>query len=100
VGLLPAGRFQPGDVLSIQVVVPKAAADEDLYSVLLGPGGRTIHLGETGRHRNRFFRTSPRFELAAGESEVRLAAAPEDSPDDFRLTIYRWRPAAPAPASR
>lgn len=99
VGLLPAGRFQPGDVLSVQVVVPKAAADEDLYSVRLGPGGRTIRLGETGRHRNRFFRTSPRFELAAGESEVRLAAAPSDSPDDFRLTIYRWRPAAPAAAN-
>jgi hypothetical protein len=99
VGVLPAGRFQLGDILSVQVVVPKAAADEDLYSARLGPGDRTIHLGETGRHRNRFFRTSPRFKLAGGESEVRLAAAPGDSPDDFRLTIYRWRPAAPAAAT-
>jgi Dolichyl-phosphate-mannose-protein mannosyltransferase len=98
VGLLPAGRFQPGDILSIQVVVPKSAADEDLYTVGLGPGDRTVPLGETGRHRNRFFRTTPRFELARGETEVRLAAAPQDAPDDFRLTIYRWRP--PAAASR
>ncbi len=99
VGLLPAGRFQPGDVLSVQLVVPKTAADEDLYSARLVPGDQTIRLGETGRHRSRFFRTSPRFELAAGEGEIRLAADPEDSPGDFRLTIYRWRPAAPAPAS-
>ncbi|HSS51589.1 MAG TPA: glycosyltransferase family 39 protein [Thermoanaerobaculia bacterium] len=99
VGLVPAGRFQPGDVLSVQVAVPKAAADEDLYTVRLGPGDRTIPLGDTGRHRNRFFRTSPRFELAGGESEVRIAAASGDSPDDFRLTVYRWRltPAAASP---
>jgi hypothetical protein len=99
VGRLPAGRFKPGDILSIQLVVPKAAADEDLDSAKLGPGDRTIRLGETGRHRNRFFRTSPRFELAGGESEVRIDADPEDESGDFRLTIYRWRPAAPAAAS-
>jgi hypothetical protein len=100
VGLLPAGRYRPGDVLSIELVVPKSAADEDLYAVGLGPGSRAMSLGETGRHRNRFFRLTPRFELAAGETEVRIAAAPEDAPDGFRLTIYRWRPAAPAAASR
>lgn len=100
VGLLPAGRFQPGDVLSIQLVVPKAAADEDLYTLGLGPGNRSVPLGDSGRHRNRFFRITPRFELAAGETEVRLAAAPRDDPDDFRLTIYRWRRAAPAAAGR
>ncbi|HEV7786964.1 MAG TPA: glycosyltransferase family 39 protein [Thermoanaerobaculia bacterium] len=99
VGRLPVGRFQPGDILSVEVVVPKSAADEDLYTVRLGPGDRTIPLGDTGRHRNRFFRTTPRFELAGGESEMRIAAAPLDAPDDFRLTIYRWRPAAPAAAS-
>ncbi|HSS78796.1 MAG TPA: hypothetical protein VLV54_18900, partial [Thermoanaerobaculia bacterium] len=60
---------------------------------------RTIRLGDTGRHRNRFFLTSPRFELAAGEGEVDIAAAPEDPPESFRLTIYRWRP-APASANR
>lgn len=92
VGLFPAGRLQPGDVLSIQLVVPRSAADEDLYTVGLGPGNRAIPLGETGRHRNRFFRTTARFELAPGETEARLGAAPEDAPDDFRLTIYRWRP--------
>jgi hypothetical protein len=99
-GRLPAGRFQPGDILSVELVVPKAAADEDLYTVRLGPGGRTIPLGDTGRHRNRLLRTSPRFELVGGESEVRIASAPQDDPDSFRLTIYRWRPAAPAAASR
>jgi hypothetical protein len=100
VARLPAGRYQPGDVLSIEVVVPRSAADEDLYTVGLGPGNRTVPLGDTGRHRNRFFRLTPRFELAGGESEVRLAAAPEDAPESFRLTIYRWRPAPPAAASR
>jgi len=100
VGCLPAGRFQPGDILSFELVVPKAAADEDLYTARLGPGDRTIRLGDTGRHRNRFFLTSPRFELAAGEGEVDIAAAPGDDPDSFRLTIYRWRPAAPASANR
>jgi len=99
VGRLPVGHFQPGDVLSVELVVPKAAADEALYTVRLGPGERTIRLGDTGRHRNRFFLTSPRFELAGGESEIRVAAAPEDAPESFRLTIYRWRP-APASANR
>ena len=96
VGQLPPGRYQPGDVLSVQVVVPRfSAASESLYELRLGPGDRTIPLGDTGRHRNRFFRLSPRFDLAAGESEIRLAAAPEDAPDAFRLTIYRWHPAKP-----
>jgi hypothetical protein len=97
VGRLPAGRYQPGDVLSIEVVVPWSAADEDLYTV--GLGNRALPLGETGRHRNRFFRLTPRFELAGGEGEVRLAAAPLDAPESFRLTIYHWRLAAPAAAS-
>jgi dolichyl-phosphate-mannose-protein mannosyltransferase len=100
VGRLPTGHYQSGDILSVEVVVPKSAADEDLYTVRLGPGERTIPLGDTGRHRNRLFRTTPRFELAGEENEIRIAAAPEDSPDGFRLTIYRWRPAAPAAASR
>jgi hypothetical protein len=97
VGSLPAGRYQPGDVLSVELAVPRAAADEDLYTVGLGPRERTIPLGDTGRTRNRIFRTSPRFELLGGENELRIAAAPEDAPERFRLTIYRWRPAAASP---
>jgi hypothetical protein len=98
-GRLPEGRYQPGDVLSIQVAVPKAAADEDVHAVRLGPGNREIQLVDTGRHRNRIFRTSPRFELAPGETgeiEVRIPAAPEDSAEGFRLQVYRWRPPAAA----
>jgi hypothetical protein len=104
-GRLPEGRFQSGDILSVQVWVPKAAG-EDIQSVRLGADERTmrtISLANTGRHRNRLFRTSPRFALTPGESresEVRIPAAREDSTEGFRLVIYRWRPVAPAPAGR
>ena len=95
-GRLPAaGHYQPGDVLSLQVAVPRAAADEDVRAVRLEPGDREIPLVDTGRHRNRLFRTSPRFELApgeTGESEVRIPAAPEDPAEGFRLQVYRWHP--------
>jgi len=94
-GRLPAGRYQPGDVLSIQVAVPRTVADEDVHAVRLGPANREIPLVDTGRHRNRLFRTSPRFVLAPGETgeiEVRLPAAPEDPAEGFRLQVYRWHP--------
>ncbi|HEX3552517.1 MAG TPA: glycosyltransferase family 39 protein [Thermoanaerobaculia bacterium] len=93
-GRLPDGRYQPGDVLSIQVAVPRAAGDEDVHAVRLEPGDREISLVDTGRHRNRLFRTSPRFVLAPSEIEVRIPAAPEDPLDGFRLQVYRWRPPA------
>ncbi|HEX4959511.1 MAG TPA: glycosyltransferase family 39 protein [Thermoanaerobaculia bacterium] len=97
-GSLPAGHYQPGDLLSFQVWVPKTAS-EDVDTVRCEPGDREIRLAETGRHRNRLFRTSPRFQLTGGESEVRIPAAPEDSAEGFRIETYRWRPAAPAVAS-
>ena len=96
VGRLPDGYYHPGDVLSLVIGVPK---DEDVRAVSLDPGDRTLPLFDTGRHRNRLFRTTPRFQLAAGEIRVRLPARLEVPPGSFRIEINRWRPAAPPPAN-
>jgi hypothetical protein len=100
VGRLPDRYYHPGDVLSLVIMVPKEAAGEDIRSVRLDPGDRTIPIFDTGRHRNRLFRTSPRFQLSGQEIRVRVPALPSNPPGSFRVEINRWRPAAPAPASR
>jgi hypothetical protein len=100
VGRLPDRYYQPGDILSIVVRVPKEAANEDIRSVRLEPGDQTIPIFDTGRHRNRLFRTSPRFQLSGQEIRVRIPALPGSPPASFRVEVNRWRPAAPIPASR
>ena len=52
-------------------------------------------LADTGRRLNRFFRMSPRFELAGQEVRVRIPSAPEDRPRDFGVEVYRWRALTP-----
>ncbi len=99
VGRLPDRYYHPGDILSIVVWVPKEAANEDIRSVHLEPGDRTIPIFDTGRHRNRLFRTSPRFQFSGQEIRVRVPALPGNPPGSFRVEINRWRPAAPAPAN-
>jgi Dolichyl-phosphate-mannose-protein mannosyltransferase len=94
VGRLPDLYYQPGDILSIVVRVPKEAANEDIRSVRLEPGDRTIPIFDTGRHRNRLFRTSPRFQLSGQEIRVRIPAPPGNPPASFRIEVNRWRPGA------
>ena len=57
------------------------------------PGGRSIPVYDTGRRLNRFFRTSPRFQLTGEEVRLRIPSLPADRPRDFGVEIYRWRPA-------
>ncbi|MEA2604349.1 MAG: hypothetical protein QOF89_5341 [Acidobacteriota bacterium] len=100
VGRLPDRYYHPGDILSLVVWVPKEAAGEDVHTVRLDPGDRTIPLFDTGRHRNRLFRTTPRFQLSGQEIRVRVPALPANPPGSFRIEINRWRPAASLPAGR
>ena len=111
VARLPDGFARPGDTVSLALWVPRDAADRGLTELRLDPGGRAVPLADTGRRLNRFFRTSPRFELTGHEVRVRIPAAPQDPPRGFGLEVYRWQsalssppphtpaPAAPPPAS-